>query len=199
MAIPTTKIISKNQLVLNQEELPAIWVETIDFEIAQFFTKEIIRLDSDPEISDIFVYISSYGGGAHPVLSMIEAMLNCQKPVHTIGLGLCASAGGCLLSAGTGTRYLSKNSLLHFHNLQVNGEGDLSNLERDLLLYKQLQKKLFSIVLRKSKLDVQKLEEKIEAHKGEWILSATQAKQYGLIDKIGMPRLTRSIINEVEW
>jgi ATP-dependent Clp protease protease subunit len=189
----------KNDLVLSYDELPAVWVEEITFEKSQFFIKEIIRLDSDPDVSDIFVYISTYGGGAYALLGMIEAMNSCGKPVHTIGLGMCASAGGILLAAGTGTRFLSPNSFLHIHNVQTGIEGDIPDMEHFLSAQKELQRKLFKALLERSSLSSKELTDILKKNREEWHLTAQQAKKYGFIDVIGVPKMKRSIVNEVEW
>ena len=90
--------------IINAWNGPESGLRDFNFEAAQKFIKEILELDSDPEVEEIFVFISSYGGEVYAVLAMIEAIRNCTKPVSTVGLGMCASCASVLLAAGTGDR-----------------------------------------------------------------------------------------------
>lgn len=187
MASNKTLAAQKTQLVLEEEELPIIWVNEFSIEAAQEFIKRLIQLDSNPDIKDIFVYITSFGGEAYSLLAMIEAMYACQTPIHTVGLGLCASAGGVLLACSPGTRWIGKNTFLHIHHLQTGIIGDLPSVKNDIEHSKVLEKKIFDLLLAKSKMSKEELSKVLSKKQKEWHLTATEAKKLGFVDRIGLP------------
>ena len=109
------EVIYRASVPFEDEELPIIWVSEFTTETAQAFIARLVKLEADLNTKEIFVYITSDGGEAYALLAIIDAMLACEKPVHTVGLGMCASAGADLLACGTGTRWIGKNSFMHFH------------------------------------------------------------------------------------
>jgi len=195
----TSSIIQSTPLVLDTEELPVIWVQEINLDRTQEFIKELIKLDSDPEVEAIFIYISSYGGDVFAILAMVEAMLNCNKPIHTVGLGLCASGGGILLAAAPGMRYITENSFMHIHHIQTGMNGDLPGIENDVVQTKKIEDKIFSIITKRANISVKELKARLVDNRREWQLSATQAKKFGFVDVIGMPNLKKTLVTEVEW
>lgn len=190
--------IQKSPIILDLNESPIIWVRDFNFEAAEKFISKLIELESDPEISEIFIYITSYGGEVFAMLAMIEAMKNCIKPVNTVGLGINASCASVMLSAGTGDRYLTKDSFIHIHHIRTGMYDDLPAIEQNVKQTKIVEEKLIQILTDRSNMTVTQLKEKLEKEKKEWQLTANIAKKYGFIDKIGMPKIKKSIVTEIE-
>ena len=140
----------------------------------------------------------SYGGEVFSLFAMIEAMKACSKPVHTVGLGMCASCASVLLSAGTGKRWLSKDSFVHIHHVRSAMWGDMPAMEHNLEQTRIIENKLLAILAENSKMTVKDLRAKLVDQKKEWQLSSSTAKKYGFIDEIGMPSLKRYLVVEAE-
>lgn len=191
-------IVQKTQIVLDNDEAPVIWVREFNFEAAETFVQRLVELDSNPDVPQIYVFIMSYGGEIYPLFAMIEAMKSCRKPVNTVGLGMCASCASVLLSAGTGTRWLSKNSFVHIHHVRAGAFDDLPALQHSLEQTKVAEDKLLSILTERSKMSVKELRNKLEKQKKEWQLTSATAKKYGFIDRIGIPSLKRYLVTEAE-
>ena len=193
-----SKIIQKIPITLITDELPIVWVNEISLEKAQDFIKEIIRLNSDPDVKEIFIFISSYGGDVFAVLGMVEIIQKCSKPVHTVGLGICASGGGILLAAGPDERYITENSFMHIHHVQTAMFGDLPGIQQDAIQTQKVEDKIFELITRRSSLNIKQLREKLMKNNREWQLTAEEALKLGFVDYIGMPVLKRYIVLEKE-
>lgn len=196
--VKQTSIIQKTQIVLDTDEAPIIWVKDFNYEAAQKFIQRIIELDSDPDVPQIYVFISSNGGYVYSVFAMIEAMKHCNKPVHTVGLGMCASCAAVLLSCGTGKRWITKDSFMHIHNISSGTYGNIEEMEQDLANSKVIAEKLMGLLAADSNMSLKELKEKISEQKREWLLSSATAKKFGFIDEIGMPSLKRYLVVESE-
>lgn len=191
-------ILQRTAIVLDEDELPVIWVKDFSFESAQLFVKRMIELESDPDVPEIYVFITSYGGEVFGVLAMVEAIRGCDKPVNTVGLGLCASAASVLLASGTGIRWMTKDSFMHIHYVRGGMFGDVPSMEQDLAQTKKVEERLLAALVQRSNMSLKELKERLDKEKREWQLSSTTAKNLGFVDKIGIPKLRRYVTIEAE-
>jgi len=193
-------IIQKTRILLDDVDLPIIWVKDFDPDNVQVFISKLLRLESDLETAEIFVYICSEGGCAYSLLGMLDAMIGCRKPVNTVGLGICASAGGILLACGTGQRWLAENSFMHIHHVRgtLRGDGDSPACEQDVKQTQQLESRIFKLITKRSTFTVTQLRERLKNEAREWQLSAKSALKYGFIDHIGVPSIKKHIVTEYE-
>jgi ATP-dependent Clp protease protease subunit len=191
-----SKIITMTPAPIDEEDLPVIWVDEFNTETAKEFVKNLILLESNPEVSDIFVHITSFGGGVFAMLSMVESVLACKKPVHTIGSGICASAAATLLACGTGTRWLAKNSYLHIHHIHSLNAGDLPSQKQEIKQTEIVEAKMFEIMTKRSKMTASQLVRKLRGEEKEWQLTAKEAKEYNFIDQIGLPSFKKYTVIE---
>jgi len=191
-------VVQKSSVQMDEEIMPIIWVNEIDMQEAQEFTKQILRYDSDPDVKEIFVYISSYGGETFAGLAIIEAMLACRKPVNTVGMGICASSGADILICGPGKRYIAPNSYIHIHHTRSRMAEDLPGFERTIKQLKQVEDKIFKLMMGRSKISTVDLKSKLKEEQKEWQISAQSAQKYGFVDIIGLPRFVKSLVIESE-
>ena len=189
-------IAQKTPIILAGEDLPIIWVNEFDEGCSTEFSRDLVRLESDPETTDIFIYINSFGGNVFSLLSMVDLILACRKPIHTVGTGICASSGAVLLACGTGTRWIAKNSYMHIHHIQSGMHGDTPEREQDLKQVKFVEDRMFTLLTMRSKLTKTKLIKKLQEEKGEWQLSASEAIKCGFADKIGIPSFNKYMVTE---
>jgi len=191
-----SKVMQGRVSAINDEELPIIWINDIDMEIAQEFIKKLLQFESDPEVSEIYVYISSYGGEVFAGLAMIEAMNACSKPVNTVGIGICASAGADLVICGTGTRWMSENSFIHIHHTRNRVTDDLPGIDRAIKQMRQVEERIFKMIISKSKMTLNDMKLKLKDEEKEWQVSSANAIKFGFVDILGMPKFKKYIVVE---
>src|SRR5574343_416254 len=93
-----------------QENEISIWVTKFtDASLVHFYEK-FSKLESDPSVGVILIYISSYGGSAHNMSAMRDLIKSSSKPVATVCIGKAFSSGAMLLAAGTkGLRFITES------------------------------------------------------------------------------------------
>jgi ATP-dependent Clp protease protease subunit len=135
----------------------------------------------DPE-RDINMYINSPGGQVYSGLGVYDTMQWVPCPVATICVGLAASMGSVLLAAGAaGRRAALPNSRIMLHQPSGGSQGMASDIEiqaREIVWIKQ---RLYEILAHHTTKSVEEIEH--DADRDYW-LSATDAKEYGLVDNV---------------
>ena len=135
----------------------------------------------DPE-QDIKLYINSPGGSVYDGLAIYDTMQYITPDVQTIGIGLQASMGAFLLSSGAkGKRVALPNSRIMIHQPSSGTQGKVTDQEITLRESIYLKKRLNEILAKNTGQTVRKVEK--DAERDYW-MSATEAKQYGLIDQV---------------
>lgn len=135
---------------------------------------------------DITIYIDSPGGDVHAILGMVDIIQQLPCKVNTVCLGLAASAALVLFVSGTGTRIITKNSFLMYHNAKVSWlSGDHKDIKNEYDLMKMLQEKLEEIVLSVVK-DVKKWGPEYWKSKGDhdYYIGSKDALKIGLATTI---------------
>ena len=89
----------------------------------------------------IELYINSCGGNVYAMFSIIDTIQNCPSPIITIGTGQIMSAATLILAAGTGGRYLTKNSSVMNHEMSDYIFGKISDVTLQAEHTKTLEKK----------------------------------------------------------
>ncbi len=153
-------------------------------ETASIIVAQLLFLESaDPE-ADISFYINSPGGSITAGLAIYDTMRAIKPDVSTICVGLAASMGSFLLTAGTpGKRYALPNSEILIHQPSVYGgfQGQATDIKihtEHLLRVKSKLNKIYSEITGQP---LEKIEKDMER---DFYMSAEEAKEYGLIDKI---------------
>lgn len=189
----------RSALDIPSADSPVINVSEFTFEAADRFIRRMSELEADQDLNCIFINIFSYGGEADPLLAMIDTVRHSSKEVHVIGLGLTCSAGAYFLTLGPdNARWMSENCLMQIHHTSTDMEGDARTLRRELDALEITDRKIFSMIASNSNLSMLELIEKIKEGDGEWLLEAKEAKEYGLIDHIGIPKIRRCEVWECE-
>ena len=154
----------------------------INDQIANLAVAQLLYLASEDPERDINIYINSPGGVVYSGLAIYDTMQFVSCPVATICVGLAASMGSVLLAAGTKERRASlPNSRIMLHQPSGGSQGTAADIEiqaREILWLKQ---RLYEILAEHSGKSVEQLQE--DSERDYW-LSATAAKEYGLIDNV---------------
>ncbi len=158
-------------------------------EVANLIVAQLLFLESQDPDKDINFYINSPGGSVTAALAIYDAMQVIRPQVKTFCIGQCASAGALLLAAGTkGKRFALANSRVMIHQPSGGAGGQATDIAIQAREIVQLKKRLNSMLA----LHTGKPIEQIEADSDrDFFMSAQQAKDYGLVDDILMPRPDR--------
>lgn len=186
----------------NQDELdlrPIIWVTEFDFDSAVLFSKKLTDYENDKSVKEIFIYISSYGGQVMALIAMLDTLLNCKKPIHSVVIGSAASCGAILSIAVPGKRFIGELSSLHIHHIRTIVCEDLPGIEQETKTLNKIEAKLFKIIAKRSGLTITKIRNKLKEENREWHISSGQALKWGFVDIIGIPKLRCKYIVECEY
>lgn len=153
----------------------------IDDDISNTVIAELLYLDSVSN-DDIYLYINSVGGSVSSGLAIYDTMNLVRSDICTLGIGTAASMGAFLLSSGTvGKRYSLPNTNIMIHQVLSSFEGCTNNIKDSTDRIIELQKKLNKILSKNTKKSIKKIENDI---KKDFYMSAIEACEYGLIDKV---------------
>jgi ATP-dependent Clp protease, protease subunit len=154
----------------------------IDDNVANIVIAQLLFLQSENPKKDISLYINSPGGSASATLAMIDTINHIKNDVSTICIGMAASGGAWLLSAGTkGKRYALANSEVMIHQPLGGAEGQATDIEITAKHIVGLRKRLAEIMAKNTGQKVDKVQQDLER---DFFMSADEAKKYGIIDKV---------------
>jgi len=151
-------------------------------ESANLIIAQLLYLQSVDPKKDIHLYINSPGGSASATLAMIDTMNHIKNDVRTYCVGMAASGGAWLLSAGAkGKRYALPNAEIMIHQPLGGAEGQATDIAIRAENILKLRKNLAEIMAKNTGQTVAKVEKDIER---DFFLGAKEAQKYGIIDKV---------------
>jgi ATP-dependent Clp protease protease subunit len=154
----------------------------IDDQVANLIMAQLIHLESEDPEKDINVYINSPGGDITSLFAVYDTMQYIKSDVSTIVMGQAASASAVLLAAGTkGKRYALPHSrvLIHQPHGQAGGQAvDIEIQAKEILRYRAL---LDQILAQHTGQALDKVKKDTDR---DFIMTAEQAKDYGIVDDI---------------
>lgn len=148
---------------------------------------KLLFLDSKSKTKEIKLYINSPGGHVECFFSIYDTIQQISAPVKTICIGEAMSAAAGLLVSGTkGKRLASPNSLIMIHDIQISEiGGSMGELSIQMGMLERLSNSFTEVLARHSGQSLSKLRKDCSR---DLYLTAEEALQYGLIDKILKPR-----------
>ncbi len=158
----------------------------IDDQVANLIVAQLLFLNHEDSEREINMYINSPGGQIYAGLAIYDTMQMLSNPISTVAVGVTASFGTVLLTAGTkGRRFALPHSTVHMHQPLGGAQGQATDIEiaaRQILR----QKAILNGIL--SKHTGQSLEVIERDTDRDIYLDARQAVDYGLVDQIlGIP------------
>lgn len=163
--------------------------EQVDDQVANSVIAQLLHLESaDPE-KDISFYINSPGGSVTAGLAILDTMNFIKCDVSTICIGQCASMGAVLLSAGAkGKRFALPNSMILIHQPSGGAQGQQTEIAivADFML--KTRKRLNGILAINTGQDLERIQQDTERDN---YMTAQEALDYGLIDKIRSSRINK--------
>jgi ATP-dependent Clp protease protease subunit len=158
--------------------------------VANDVMAQLIVLESTDPDRDIQIYINSPGGSFTALTAIYDTMMYVRPEIQTICMGQAASAAAVLLAAGTkGKRFALHNSRILIHQPSGEGQGQVTDLEIQANEILRMRGLLESILARHTGQTEEKVRADIER---DTILTATQAKEYGIVDEV---ITTRKMLN----
>ena len=153
----------------------------IDKDQADQFTRNILVLDSQSN-DPIYVYINSPGGSVTAGLAIYDTMQYIKPDVSTICIGMAASMGAVLLTAGArGKRIALPNSRIMIHQPMGGMQGQASDIEIHAKEILKTRAKLNEILAKHTGQPLERIEADTDR---DFYMSAEEAQQYGIVDKI---------------
>ncbi len=155
----------------------------IDDQIANLVIAQLLHLESEDPDKDIFIYINSPGGDVYAGLAIYDTMQFVKPDVSTISIGMAMSMGALLLAGGAaGKRMALPNAKVMIHQVWTGGFGgqatDIEIRARETL---NLKRRIEEIIAKHSAQDLAKVTKDMER---DYFLSAEEAKDYGIIDRV---------------
>lgn len=151
-------------------------------ELAASIVAQLLFLEAEDPQKDIYLYINSPGGVITSGLSIYDTMNYVCPDICTICIGQAASMGAFLLSCGTkGKRYSLPNSRIMIHQPLGGARGQATDIQIQAQEILRLKSKLNEILVKNTGQDLKKIEQDTER---DYFMSADEAKEYGLIDKV---------------
>ena len=156
--------------------------EEIDDEMSNSIIAQLLLLDSENPEKDIMMYINSPGGVITAGMAIYDTMNLIKADVQTICLGEAASMGAFLLSAGAkGKRMALPSARIMIHQPLGGAKGQATDIELEAKEILRMKDMLIGIMAENSGQTFDKVKEDCER---DHYLSAAEAVEYGLIDKV---------------
>ena len=154
----------------------------IDDQVANLIVAQLLFLEGEDPEKDINLYINSPGGSITAGMAIYDTMQFIRPDIMTICIGQCASMAALLLAAGAkGKRFSLPNSRILIHQPSGGAEGQATDMRlqaEEIIRMRELTSRLIAKHTGRS---FEAVERDVERDR---IMSATQAKEYGLIDEV---------------
>jgi ATP-dependent Clp protease protease subunit len=152
---------------------------------ANLIVAQLLYLSNEDSEAPIQMYINSPGGVIYAGLAIYDTMQMISNPVNTVAVGVTASFGTVLLTAGTkGQRFALPHSTVHLHQPLGGAQGQATDIEIQANEILRLRDKLNNILAYHTGQAVEKVKEDTER---DYWLTADDAVNYGLVDKVLEP------------
>ena len=153
--------------------------------MANSIVAQLLLLDSENNEKDIMLYINSPGGVITAGMAIYDTIKSIRSDVATICIGEAASMGAFLLSAGTkGKRMALPSARIMSHQPLGGAQGQATDIELEAKEILRMKSMLNGLLAEHTGQPIEKIQQDTER---DHYLSAQQAMEYGLIDKVILP------------
>jgi ATP-dependent Clp protease, protease subunit len=154
----------------------------IDDQVANAVVAQLLFLAAEDPKKDIHLYINSPGGSVTAGMAIIDTMSFIAPDVSTICTGMAASMGAMLLVAGaSGKRYALPNAEVMLHQPWGGSQGQASDIKIAADRIMRHRNMLYTIIAERTGKTVEQIEKDADR---DYFLTAAEALEYGLIDKV---------------
>lgn len=157
----------------------------IDDNVANSVVSQLLFLQAQDSEKDIYLYINSPGGSVTAGMAIYDTIQHIKPDVQTISLGLAASMGSFLLTAGAkGKRYALPNAEIMIHQPLGGAQGQATEIEIAAKHILKTRDKLNQILSDRTGQPLEKIQQDTDRDN---FMTAAEAKEYGLIDHVMEP------------
>jgi len=154
----------------------------INDQVANVVVAQLLHLESEDPDKDVSLYINSPGGNVYAGLAIYDTMQFIKPDVSTICVGSAMSMGALLLAGGAkGKRFALPNARILIHQVAGGYEGQATDIEIHAREVLNLRRRLDEIIADHSGQEIEKVRQDTER---DYFMSATEAKEYGIIDDV---------------
>lgn len=154
----------------------------IDENVANLIVAQLLFLESQDPKKDIYLYINSPGGMITAGLAIIDTMNHVKPNVSTICVGMAASMGAVILSAGEkGKRFVLPNAEVMIHQPLGGVEGQASDIEISARRIIKNREVLNKMLAKNTGQPLTKIEKDVDR---DFFMNADESVKYGIVDKI---------------
>ncbi|MEW4563772.1 ATP-dependent Clp endopeptidase proteolytic subunit ClpP [Bremerella sp. JC770] len=154
----------------------------VNDEVANLIVAQMLFLQSEDPKADINLYVNSPGGSVSAGMAIYDTMQFVTCDVATYCIGQAASMGAVLLTAGAaGKRYALPNARVMIHQPLAGMQGTASDILIHATEFKRIKHRMNEILLKHTGKPIEQIEEDTDRDR---FLSAEEACEYGLIDKV---------------
>ena len=154
----------------------------IDDMVANLVAAQLLHLESENPDRDISIYINSPGGDINALFAIYDTMQYVKADITTICFGQAASAAAVLLAAGTpGKRLALKHSRILIHQPYSGAQGQVSDIEIAASEIQRLKVSLEDVLAYHTGQTAEKISSDTDR---DFVMTADQAKEYGIIDEV---------------
>ena len=155
----------------------------IDDNVANLVTAQLLFLEAEDPEKDIHLYINSPGGSISAGMAIYDTMQYIRPDVSTICIGQAASMAALLLAAGTpGKRFALPNSRILIHQPTLSGlTGQATDIDIHAREILRLRESMNRILAKHTGQSLERIEKDVDR---DYIMTAAQAKEYGIVDQV---------------
>lgn len=154
----------------------------VEDHMANLIIAQLLFLESEAPDKDIYIYINSPGGLVTAGMAIYDTMQYVRCDVSTLCVGQAASMGAHLLAAGTkGKRYALPNARVMIHQPLGGFQGQATDIEIHAREILKLKDSLNAMMAENTGQPLEKLADDVER---DYFLTAAEAKDYGIVDKV---------------
>jgi ATP-dependent Clp protease protease subunit len=151
-------------------------------DIANLIVAQLLHLESEDPDKDISLYVNSPGGSVYAGLAIYDTMQFIKPDVQTICVGIAMSMGALLLAGGADSKRMAlPNAKILIHQVSSAFQGQASDIEIHAKEIIDVRRRLDEILAKHTKQDLEKVSRDTER---DYFMSAEEAQQYNLIDRV---------------
>jgi ATP-dependent Clp protease protease subunit len=157
----------------------------INDQVSNLIVAQLLYLDNEDPDRTIHMYINCPGGAIYSGLAIYDTMQQVSAPISTVAVGVTASFGTVLLSAGNnGMRYALPHATIHLHQPLGGAQGQATDIEIQAKEILRLKEKLNAILVKHTGQTLEVIERDTER---DFYMDGEAAQKYGIIDKVLIP------------
>jgi ATP-dependent Clp protease protease subunit len=154
-------------------------------QVSNLIVAQLLYLNQEDPDRNIQMYINCPGGGIYAGLAIYDTMQQISNPIQTVAVGVTASFGTVLLTAGTkDMRFALPHATIHLHQPLGGAQGQATDIEIQAKEILRLREKLNTILVKHTDQPLKVIETDTER---DFYMDGEAAKEYGLIDHVLEP------------